>query len=412
MEGKPTNPVSPNRKAWLRLKRNKPAIAGLSVIVFSMLLAILGYAITPDKTTNANDQINELPLTKPGFAVKMLYFSRNREIADQSFLTTMLFGKPSPYQSIPVNHFTLHGDSATIEVYRGVNEETGEKIAGSERTFHKLDIAFALSPGNQDIVKTATGFEFTDIHNQRQTIEFSALDRKVDRQFRTAVFLMGTDLYGRCILSRLILGVRISLLVGLVAVAISLSIGLLLGALAGYYGGKTDDVIMFLVNTVWSIPTLLLVFAIMLALGRGFWQIFIAVGLTMWVDVARIVRGQIMSLREMQYIEAAVGFGFSNFRIIVRHIMPNILGPVMVITAANFATAILIEAGLSYLGFGIQPPQPSWGTMIRENYVYLFSNNPFPALIPAAAIMMMVLAFNLLGNGLRDALDVQSKILK
>ena len=218
---------------------------------------------------------------------------------------------------------------------------------------------------------------------------------------------MGTDKYGRSVLSRLLLGVRISLLVGLIAVFISLTIGIFLGAIAGYFGGRIDDIILLLINTVWSIPTLLLVFAIVLALGRGIGIIFLAVGLTMWVDVARVIRGQVMALKEIQFVEAAKSMGYGTARVIFRHIMPNVLGPVMVIAASTFATAILIEAGLSYLGFGIQPPTPSWGTMLNENYGYAISGKPFLALIPAFAIMLLVLAFNLVGNGLRDAMDVK-----
>ena len=167
---------------------------------------------------------------------------------------------------------------------------------------------------------------------------------------------------------------------------------------------------MLLINTVWSIPTLLLVFAIVLALGRGVSIIFLAVGLTMWVDVARIVRGQVLALKEVQFVEAAQSMGFRTWRILSKHILPNCMGPVMVVAAANFAMAILIEAGLSYLGFGIQPPQPSWGTMLNENYGYAIGGKPFLALTPALAIMLMVLAFNLVGNGLRDALDVKTKM--
>jgi len=167
---------------------------------------------------------------------------------------------------------------------------------------------------------------------------------------------------------------------------------------------------MWLINVIWSIPTLLLVFAITLALGKGFWQVFVAVGLTMWVNVARLVRGQILSVREMEYIEAARALGFSHFRIIFRHILPNIMGPVIVIAASNFASAIVIEAGLSFLGVGVQPPQPSWGLMIKENYNFIITQNPVLALAPGFAIMLLVLAFNLLGNGLRDALNVRGKI--
>ena len=223
-------------------------------------------------------------------------------------------------------------------------------------------------------------------------------------------FWLGTDTYGRDILSRLIVGVRVSLGVGLVTVIISLTIGLSLGSLAGYFRGRADDVITWFMNVIRGIPTLLLVFAITLVLGKGFWQVFIAVGLTMWVSVARLVRGQILNVRELEYVEAARALGFSNTRIIARHIIPNIIGPVMVITASNFASAIVIEAGLSFLGVGVQPPQPSWGLMVKENYNFIITQNPMLALAPGFAIMLLVLAFNLLGSGLRDALNVRGRI--
>jgi peptide/nickel transport system permease protein len=202
--------------------------------------------------------------------------------------------------------------------------------------------------------------------------------------------------------------VRVSLGVGLIAVAISLTVGIFLGAVAGYFRGWIDEAILWLINVVWSIPTLLLVFAITLALGKGFWQVFIAVGLTLWVNVARLVRGQVLGIRELNYIEATKAMGFSNARTIFRHILPNIMGPVIVIAASNFASAIVIEAGLSFLGVGVQAPQPSWGLMIKENYNFIITNNPMLAIAPGIAIMLLVLAFNLLGNGLRDVLDVRS----
>jgi peptide/nickel transport system permease protein len=181
-----------------------------------------------------------------------------------------------------------------------------------------------------------------------------------------------------------------------------------LGALAGYYRGRVDDLIMWFINVVWSIPTLLLVFAITLALGKGFWQVFMAVGLTLWVSVARMIRGQVFGIRELEYIEATRALGYSDGRIIFKHILPNVMGPVMVMGASNFATAIVIEAGLSFLGVGVQPPQPSWGLMIKENYNFIITNNPMLAIVPGLAIMILVLSFNLLGNGLRDALDVRA----
>ena len=165
---------------------------------------------------------------------------------------------------------------------------------------------------------------------------------------------------------------------------------------------------MFLINVAWSIPTLLLVIAITLALGKGYWQVFIAVGLTMWVEVARVVRGEVMSVKEQQYITAARALGYTDFRIIFKHILPNIMTPVIVISAANFAAAILIESGLSFLGIGAQPPMSSWGAMIKTHYNDIVLGQPYLAIIPGLCIMSLVMAFMLMGNTLRDALDVKA----
>jgi peptide/nickel transport system permease protein len=208
-------------------------------------------------------------------------------------------------------------------------------------------------------------------------------------------------------LSQLMIGTRVSLSVGLISVLISLVIGITIGALGGYFKGWVDTLVVWLINVVWSIPTLLLVIAITFALGKGFWQVFVAVGLTMWVEVARVVRGQFLSAREKEYVEAARALGYRHWRIITKHILPNVLGPVIVISAANFASAILIEAGLSFLGIGVQPPMPSWGTMIKENYAYIILDKAYLAILPGLAIMVMVLSFMIIGNGLRDAMDIK-----
>ena len=220
-------------------------------------------------------------------------------------------------------------------------------------------------------------------------------------------FWLGTDRYGRDVLSQLMLGARISLAVGFIAVFIALLIGVFVGSIAGYYGGKIDAALTWLINVVWSIPTLLLVIAISFALGKGFWQIFIAIGLTMWVDIARVVRGQTLALKQQDFVEAGKALGFSNFRIIFKHILPNILGTLVVLSAANFSSAILMEAGLSFLGMGVQPPIPSWGMMMKENYVYIVLDKAYLAIAPGIAIMLLVLAFMLIGSALRNAMEVK-----
>jgi len=401
--------LSPNQRAIRRLLKNKPAVFGIVLIAFALLIAVLGYWIAPDSSPNANEQIAEVALKDPGFTVHMLALRKNRTIEKRNIFYTLAFGKLNPNRYIPINSYQFKEDSIEVDLYMGEDVETGQLLQGKKRLFHLADVVYGIQ-ANQLIQKSGNEIQFVNLNGAPQSANINELQNQIEQSHLfQRTFYLGTDRFGRSMLSRLILGVRISLFVGCIAVFISLTIGILLGALAGYFGGKVDDLIMLLINTVWSIPTLLLVFAIVLALGRGIGIIFLAVGLTMWVDVARIVRGQVKTFRSIQFGEAAQSMGFSTWRIIVRHILPNILGPVMVIAAANFATAILIEAGLSYLGFGIQPPMPSWGTMLNENYGYAIGGKPFLALVPALAIMLMVLAFNLVGNGFRDALDIKIK---
>ena len=221
-------------------------------------------------------------------------------------------------------------------------------------------------------------------------------------------FLMGTDKFGRDFFSRIIYGMKVSLTIGFLSVLISLAIGIFLGSISGFYGGSIDKAIMWLINVTWSIPTLLLVIAISLAIGKGFNQVFIAIGLTMWVDVARIVRGQFMSLKEKEFVEAGEVLGYKSSRLIVKHILPNIFSTILVISTANFSAAILLESGLSFLGLGAQPPVPTWGSMLRDHYYFIFMDKSYLAIIPGLFIMTLVLSFINLGNGLRDLLDVKS----
>ncbi|WP_316842629.1 ABC transporter permease [Pedobacter gandavensis] len=353
---------SPSKQVWKRFKQNKMAFSGLLFILFMMLIGILGYLITPDQTPFANTMHLQLSNKKPGRSFEFLVISRNPEIKKHGFLEKMLFGQESDYKSIPITSYREVGNKVYAREYIGDDEQAEETI-------------YPLQNNNR--------------YNQ--------------------TFWLGTDIYGRDLLSRLMIGVRVSLSVGLMAVLISLFIGISLGALAGYFAGKTDALISWFMNVIWSLPSLLLVIAISFALGKGFWQIFIAVGLSTWVDVSRLVRGQVMALKNVEFVEAAKALGFSTPRIIIKHILPNIAGPILVLASANFAAAILLETGLSFLGFGAQPPMPSWGSMIKEHYGYIIMDAAYLAVLPGLAIMVTVYAFNLLAIGLRDAFDVKSQ---
>lgn len=384
--------------------RNKPAVIGLVFIILSVLIALFGYQLTPDFTPDANDQVLQITNKAPGFKVQMLKSAKNKHIERSNFFEMMFVGQENPYELIPISSYRFEGNDIVFDEYTGENSSISKRLP-------LADVAYPLSSKQSEIAAEGNALTFYDYNDQKITATVAELQQKVEKEhIITKNYLLGTDKFGRDIFSRLIIGVRVSLSVGIVAVFISIFIGVLVGAAAGFFRGWVDELAMWFINVVWSIPTLLLVFAITLALGRGFWQIFIAVGLTMWVEAARIVRGQVLSLREMLYIEAARSLGFGNTRTILLHILPNVLGPLMVVSAANFASAILIEAGLSFLGIGVQPPTPSWGGMLSENYGYIIGANPFLAIIPGLAIMLMVLAFNVVGNGLRDALDVRTSL--
>lgn len=350
------------RIAVKRFKKNKIGFFSLCFVVLCGFIAVFGYLIAPDNSSNANQMHLEIHSKKPGFSVLMLHIP-TKEKTEQSFLNKLFLGDNNSATEIPILSYTVENDQL-------------------------------------EYVNYSDGFT--------KTIDLSVIDNNPKKYIKQKTFYFGTDKYGRDLLSRLIIGTRISFFIGFIAVFISLFIGISIGSIAGYFGGKIDNFIMWVINITWSIPTLLLVIAITLALGKGYWQVFIAVGLTMWVEVARVVRGQVMTTKQQQYVEAAKALGFSNFRIIFRHILPNIMAPVIVISAANFAAAILIESGLSFLGIGAQPPTPSWGAIIKNLYNYIIVGKPYLAIIPGLAIMSLVMAFMLIGNTLRDALDVKN----
>lgn len=403
MEIKSEENQSPAQLAWQRFKRNRLAMLGTLILAISLIIAILGGLIRPDATQNANDQ--QLSIAKKGinFSVLTLRVRKNAEIENHSFLHELFFGgKENPYFNLPIHDYTFQGDSITGFLYGGEADIKGEPFS-----YHLLDVLYPIdisTLSNQKDELSANLISGKSVKGSRQDLQNQVVKTALVKEH----FLLGTDKFGRDMLSRLMAGTIVSLSVGLISVFISLVLGISLGAIAGYFGGWVDDVITWVINVVWSIPTLLLVIAITFALGKGFVQVFIAVGLTMWVEVARVVRGQVLSLKNLEYIEAARALGYGNFRIVAKHIIPNSLGPVIVISAANFASAILLEAGLSFLGIGAQIPMASWGQMIKDHYAYITTDMAYLAILPGLCISILVLAFMLIGNGLRDSLDARS----
>ena len=353
-----------------KLRKSPIGLISFGVIVLAGIITIFAYLFATDSTKNANRQDLTIAYAHIGHQqltveIPLPNYTPTKSINDY------FFGKEIDSEQISISSYKITNDQLEYVPYLG-NGLNGEaiKVPLTSWTSHQIEL--------KDIEKNFI-FEKT--------------------------YLLGTDSYGRDFYSRLIIGTRISFLIGFIAVFISLLVGVTLGALAGYYKGRVDNLIMWLINVIWSIPTLLLVIAITLAIGKGFWQIFIAVGLTMWVEVARVVRGQFLSYREKEFVEAARALGFSDMNIIFKQIMPNIIAPVIVISAANFASAILVESGLSFLGIGAQPPTPSWGNIIKEHYSHIILGKQHLAILPGLAIMILVLGFNIFGNTLRDLMD-------
>ncbi|MBU5256775.1 MULTISPECIES: ABC transporter permease [Tissierella] len=216
--------------------------------------------------------------------------------------------------------------------------------------------------------------------------------------------LIGTDMYGRDVLTRIIYGSRISLVIALVPPTISMIIGIIMGILSGYYGGKTDIIIMTIADIVLSFPSILLAMVVMYTLGANLLNIFIALSVVGWAGTARVVRSQTLSLKNKEFVEAAKAIGVKDYIIMFRHILPNCIPQLLVLFTLNIPSSILSEASLSFLGVGAQPPASSWGLMVSNGKEYLF-NAPWVTISPGIAILIIVLAFNFLGDGLRDALD-------
>lgn len=360
-------------KEYKRFKKNKLAVAGLWCIILLFFICIFGYFLIPENVSDANLQRLDFKLKTPGFSMRYLPL-----IESKTF------------------HFS--------DYFFGV--ESSEDKLWLPDSFYTKDNQFFY----QNKFHVWKSLPLSQILSANE-LNSKEMDPIISSKIKSRTFLLGTDSLGRDVYSRLILGARISLSVGFIAVIISLIIGVILGMLSGYYGGRIDKAIMWVINVFWSIPTVLLSMALLVAFPseskHQYLIVFVAVGLTMWVDTARLIRGQFMQIKQKSFVEATQSLGFSDFRIIFKHIFPNTFTTLIVITSSNFATAILLESGLSYLGLGVQPPTPSWGSMMREYFAFIGSDLSYLSIFPGLCISLAVFAFNALGNGLRDAFDIK-----
>ncbi|MBK9450718.1 MAG: ABC transporter permease [Bacteroidetes bacterium] len=411
---------SPAALAWRRFRRNVPAMVGLGWLLLCTLVAIFAYPLMPDGTHNGNFQVSALSKQPPGTAYLLMLKPNQVQQAPPGWFGFLGSGNPDNFtptaisaaESLQVHADTilyvdLHGKQQTtlLPAWVIALEKEGEWPTKWKQMNGKPYL-LNNQPGTPATV-TIRGVG----SDGNTSVQLASLQSKFENQLvAKGHFWLGSDAAGRDVLSRLILGTRVSLGIGLMAVLVSLLLGVTLGALAGFFRGKVDAVIMWFVSVVWSIPTLLLAISLAFVMGKGTWQLFLAIGISSWVDVARLVRGQIFSIREMQFVEATKALGYRWPRTIFRHILPNVLSPLIIIAAANFASAILMEAGLSFLGVGVQPPTPSWGSMIKEGYAQImFDSGIWLAIFPGLAIILVVISLNLVGFGLRDALDPKQK---
>lgn len=367
-----------NISIWQKLRCRRAATLSLYTIAAAFLLAIFAYALAPDESPNANRALKELSAKHSGFSALFLKQPLPEPAHTSSPIKQFFAGSPPAYKLIPISSFFFARDTIVAEHYLGAGR--GETLSVPLRTLLPA-MAAKRNLGQQQV--------YIFNHNiSRHT------------------FILGTDANGRDILSRLLVGTRVSLTVGLVAVLLSLPIALLLGTLAGYYRGWLSALVRYVMDVLGAIPVPLLAFAITLCIGRGLVQVCLAIGLIMWVSSGRLIRNRVEVLKEKDYVHASRMLGLSRGRILLRHVVPE-LGPLLLALAASgFANAILIEAGLSFLGIGIQEPVPSWGLMVREGFLFMGAAKGVLLFVPGLAVVMLGLAFNTLSRALRDVTEM------
>ncbi len=305
--------------------------------------ALFGYALVPDNSRDVNRQIPELALLPPFSEVKTIEVPVKTK--DENFLKVLFFGSENLYRYVPVR--SVVRDEKEVLIYE-------------------------------------------DFYGKRRTL------RGASYKIKSLFFLLGTDNLGRDFFSRLIIGARISLFVGFLAMLLSGFIGFFLGSIGGFFGGGTDRFLLWLMSVLWAIPSVLLALLLNFVLGRGMENLIWTIALVSWTDVARVIRGKTLELKEREFVSAATALGFPKVYILVKHIFPNLWRTLFILSVSTLSSAVLLEAGLSFLGFGVEPPMPSWGLLISENYPYLvITELAHLALLPGFFISLLI--FSLFG---------------
>lgn len=348
-----------------KLKNNPPAFVAFWIIIAYVLAAAAGYLVAPDNSSNANRQIPELARLSPGSSARVV---------------------KAPIELSKQNLFQIW--------YEG------------DRSVYRYAL---LPPGESPRIENGKiTFRNKNGYSQQISVDSSAMRGSPENFVETLHFPLGTDNMGRDLFSRLIVGCRVSLKIGLLAVLVTILLGTSVGAAAGYFGGWTDRALQWFMTVVWSVPTLLLAVALAFALGKGEKQLFLAIGLGLWVELARVARGQTIEIKTREFAQAARAAGLPDRSIILRHILPNLTGTIIILSCVNFSTAILLEAGLSFLGLGVSPPAPSWGRMIFEGYSFLaLSYGKQLAIFPGIAVALLILSLNTLALGLKDVFEAK-----
>jgi oligopeptide transport system permease protein len=362
------------KDAWLRLSRNRMAVVGGAILLALGLLSLCASWVSPYKYETQNLELGAVGPQLAWDTQQLVYGTCTQQRAQ-----VLAAGYEGEIGLLPVDSTELH---------RAIEDRD-----------HGSTLWVASPSGNTNLVAmviTSEGFDSLEEIPERANFIL----------LKSRGHLLGTDELGRDLFTRILYGGRISLMVGLCATAVSLTIGVLFGAVAGFFGGRVDDLMMRFVDILYALPFTIFVILLTVIFDRNIWNLFLAIGAVEWLTMSRIVRGQVLSLRKQEFVEAAIALGIPQWRIVLRHIIPNCLGPVIVYTTLTIPVVMLLEAFLSFLGLGVQPPMSSWGLLIRDGSKVL-EEFPWLMLFPGMILALTLFSLNFLGDGLRDALDVR-----